>query len=660
MVTRLEPRECKAYIDRTVTEGIKAGLIALLMAFLMANTSQAVAPVSPPGSRFVWEPGENLTFTWTNENFDGFYDAKSKTGKESLTIKIDNLKDGHIPKNGITYFKIPGQTTTHYSFSIKYAVLESRNEKYLLEYPEEKNDIRRFGDNPIRFHRILIDDNTSHKIENGSLLPLFNGHDIEVRDVNLSDASVLLSLKMDGIDVYARDLDVGEDFIYEAKDGQIIAANVDSVIAGGEENSVLLNGIFQTSERFTKNLNGDIFGLMAITDVSDTGITMENTAGIVELKPGRIIDIGVENLRLKVADSNKLRVILYCDPFITKNETRGAVHTDLNRLMTWDGLNYGGFMYDITSGNNSESLEITNITGRKIPKGSLIYTSYMDRFTYTNYMASVPYAVNKINDTKPPGKDWSYVSSSLGGKRYIVKNNIPGIFEGHGVTNYEMKVLSTGLYEIEGEKWELGEGYILTIPSVNYSGDSRKARFVLKRNGVVLDDVWLKVKDVYSYILTDEDEMPKFITYIDALFSGTFDMVQLRNTWFVSDNVTQIKEGKMLGVFNVTLIEPDMIILTNREPIELKAGSVIDLFGNLSFFVENSDELRFYPTDMGGTQIIRKEVTEDEAPEIPDDTIPVGTSPVSGRTERAAGFEIIFSLAVFFAVYRIKVGRMNR
>ena len=63
-------------------------LVLIFMIVFLACTTQAVAPVSPPESRFVWEPEENLTFTWTHENFDGFYyDAQIRTGKEFLTIK---------------------------------------------------------------------------------------------------------------------------------------------------------------------------------------------------------------------------------------------------------------------------------------------------------------------------------------------------------------------------------------------------------------------------------------------------------------------------------------------------------------------------------------------------------------------------------------------
>jgi S-layer protein (TIGR01567 family) len=487
-------------------EGSGFTVVPIFVIVFLACAGQAAAPVSDPESRFVWEPGENLTFTWTNENFDGFcYDAQSRAGNESLTIKLDNIKDRSIPKNGITYSKTPGQTNTHYRLSGKYAVLELRNEKYLAEYPEDRSDIKSSdGRNPIRLHQILIDENASHKVENRSHLPLSYGYDIEVRSVNLSDASVLLSLKRDGVDVDTRNLDVGENFIYEANDGQIIAVHVDSVIAGGEENSVLLDGIFQTSERFTKNMNGNIFGMMIITDVSDSGIMMKNTAGIIELKPGKIIDIGI--VRLKVADSDTLRFQLYCDTGMANKENKGAVHTYLNRLMAWDGLNYAGFMYDINSGNNSESLEINNITGRTIPMGGLIYASYMDRLTYTNYMSSVPYAVTKINDKKSPG-NWPFVAFSLGGNKYIVKSKIPRMLTVHGVAYYDKKWLGIGPFEFNGETWELGEGsvenplptiwelgegYTLRATSVNFLEDPRKIRLVLKRNGVDIEDVWLK------------------------------------------------------------------------------------------------------------------------------------------------------------------------
>ncbi|HEY9205762.1 MAG TPA: S-layer protein domain-containing protein [Candidatus Methanoperedens sp.] len=613
-------------------------LVPIFVIVLLASGAQAAAPVSAPESRFVWEPGENLTFTWTPANFDGFYyEPGNRAGNESLTIRLDKLQNRSVQPNGIVYFKKPGQTNTRYRLSGKYAVLEFTREKYLAEYPEDKSDT------PIRLHRILIDDNTSHKVMNGSRLPLSYGHDIEVRDVNLSDSSVLLSLKMNGIDVNTRRLGAGENLIYEGKDGQIIAVHVDSVIAGGEEKSVLLSGIFQTLEIFEDYRNDDIFGVMKVTDISDTGITMIKRDVHVNLKPGSIIGI-VDDIKLKVANSSTLRFYLYHDPGMATNEYRGAMHTNLNNLTAWDGLNYAGFWYDIDSGNYSESLEITNISGRRIPESGL---------TYASYKLKVPYAVTNINGIKLPGTDWSYETFGLGGNKYAVKGNgFARILIAHGDSMSEKKALAIEPYAIKGETWELGEGYALTVTSVILNENPRKARLVLSRNGVELEDIWLPSGNAYKYFSTGETGIPKLITYLDAVFAGaTVDMIQLRYTWFVSDEVTLIKEGDRLGVFNVTVVEPDRMVLKNREPIDLKAGSSINLFGNLSFSVENSDELRFYPTSVAGTQLIPEEVTENAVPKTPDVITPVGTFPVVGRTERAAGFEVVISITIILAAY---------
>jgi hypothetical protein len=40
-----------------------------------------------------------------------------------------------------------------------------------------------------------------------------------------------------------------------------------------------------------------------------------------------------------------------------------------------------------------------------------------------------------------------------------------------------------------------------------------------------------------------------------------------------------------------------------------------------------------------------------EAPDIPDVTIPVGTSPVAGRTERVPGFEVVISITIILLLY---------
>jgi hypothetical protein len=115
-------------------------VLAPIIIVFMAYAGQAAAPVSPPESRFVREPGENLTFTWTKENFDGFYyNAQTRAGKESLTIKLDNVKDRSIPKNGIEYSTTVETVTARYSPFGEYSVIGFMGKKYLAGYTEGKS-----------------------------------------------------------------------------------------------------------------------------------------------------------------------------------------------------------------------------------------------------------------------------------------------------------------------------------------------------------------------------------------------------------------------------------------------------------------------------------------------------------------------------------------
>ncbi|VVB88710.1 S-layer protein [uncultured archaeon] len=641
MVIRSELREFRACVNRTVSKEIKAGLIALLMAFLLAVTAQAVVPVSPPESRFVWEPEENLTFTWTPDNFYGFYyDAQSRTGKESLTIKLDNIGNRSIPKDCIIYSTTVETATARYNPFGKYSVIGFMGEKYLAGYPAGKSNITSKSGTYLNYLQyISIDDDTSYTLIEGGNLTL-RGYVLEVRDVNATGSQVTLSLRQ-GIEVDTKTIDAGKNYVYEISDGTVIAVHINSVFEEKEAAYVNIKGIFQVSYQYPIN-EYDRSGMMKITNVSNRSITMRNIFDTVDLKRGSIIEI-LGGIRLKIADSNNLRVQLYSDRYNEKIEHRGA--TGSNNRTAWDGLNYDGFWYDIESGNYSESLVITNMTGRRIPEGGLTYTSYIMR---------VPYAVTKVTGKNIPGTDGSYVTFMLGGKEYMVKNNgFAELLIAHEERASDKKTL------VEGETWELGEGYSLTVKSIDARYNPRTALLILKKNGMELDDIMLKSPNGSGYTLPGENGMPKLITYLDAVFAGASggDMIQLRYTMFVSDNITQIKEGDRLGLFNVTVMEPDRIELKNREPIDLKAGSSINLFGNLSFFVESSDELRFYPTNVGDSQVIPDEAPVNDVPDIPDVTIPVGTSPVPGRTERASGFQVVISLAALIAVYRIRSRR---
>jgi hypothetical protein len=116
--------------------------VPIFVIVFLACAAQAAAPVSSPESRFVWEPGENLTFTWTNENFDGFYyDPENWTVKESLIIKLDNIEDRYIPKEGLENSTTVETATPRYRPFGEYAVIWFIGSKYLAGYTEGKSRI---------------------------------------------------------------------------------------------------------------------------------------------------------------------------------------------------------------------------------------------------------------------------------------------------------------------------------------------------------------------------------------------------------------------------------------------------------------------------------------------------------------------------------------
>jgi len=613
-------------------------LTPIFVIVFLAFGAHAAAPVSPPESRFVWEPGENLTFTWTHDNFYGFYyDAEKRAGKESLTIKLDNIKDRSIPENGIAYSTKVETVTARYGPFGEYAVIGFGGEKYLAGYPECKSNItskRGISLNLLQY--MSLDEDASYTLVKGGSIFL-SGYILEVRDVDVAGSQVTLSLSWEGREVDTKTIDAGKNYVYEISDGRIIAAHIDSVCEEKGTACVVIKGIFQVSYQFP--VLEYLSGVVKRINVSDGNIVMRN-AYSVDLKPGSIIEL-INGISLKIADSDTLRVQLYGGGRYG-NIDRGA--TGSNNMTAWDGLNYRGFWYDVDSGNYSESLVIANMTGRRIPEGGL---------TYTSYIMQEPYAVTKVKGFNIPGTDGSYIFLRLGGKKYMVKNSgFAELLIAHGDSISEKKTLAIEPYAIKEETWELGEGYSLAVTSVSLNEDPRKARLELRRNGVELEDVWLSSGNAYKYFSPGETGMPKLITYLDAVFAGaTADMIQLRYTWLVSDNVTQIKEGDRLGVFNVTVMEPDRIVLKNREPIDLKAGSRINLLGNLSFFVENSDELRFYPINVAGEQVMPEGVPENEVTDAPAVTTLAGTSPTAGRTERVQGFELVISIMIILALY---------
>ncbi len=461
---------------------------------------------------------------------------------------------------------------------------------------------------------ILMDENASHTLTAGRSMALGDGYAIWVESVNVDERTALISLKKNGEKIESMSVKAGETYVY-MKDIRkvktvnddlydtnitvgnlpIIAINMDSVIFKENVPAITIKGIFQLSDEYTKTES-----VMKITEISENSISMVNDNSIELQYPyidfelhssGRMGNIGI-----KVADSEILRFHLEKDPSLYENhERRGSVFTESNPVLKWDGLNFAGFLYDLDSGNYSELLEITNLSGRTIPGNSLRYIALV---------TEIPFAVTKKTGIRPSWANGSYKAMGFGADKYEAIKGKSGLLAHVLIdngTNYLGKKILT-----DGETWNLGDGYNLTAKSVDSFSSPWRTELVLSRNGIELDEKWMLQGSAFTYThknSSEENDLPEFVTYVQSIFSGTAgpNLIELRYTWLLSDNITEIKEGDRFGVFSVTDVEPDFIVLENDRPINLSAGDCINLLGNLGFVVADSEELRFYPSKGRGS-----------------------------------------------------------
>ncbi|HLB70001.1 MAG TPA: S-layer protein domain-containing protein [Candidatus Methanoperedens sp.] len=120
------------------------------------------------------------------------------------------------------------------------------------------------------------------------------------------------------------------------------------------------------------------------------------------------------------------------------------------------------------------------------------------------------------------------------GDRIALNNNpdkLADLIIDHGVSAADRITLTVG------ETWSAG-GWALTAQSID--ARTKNVWLVLSFAGVKLDDRIVAEGDVYTYVeksIAGESDVPLFVTYTDAVFSGaTTDVVQLRYTWVVSRN----------------------------------------------------------------------------------------------------------------------------
>ena len=300
---------------------------------------------------------------------------------------------------------------------------------------------------------------------------------------------------------------------------------------------------------------------------------------------------------------------------VTTIEIRGIVFdsgsSTYNTTLQWDAVKFPGFWYALGAGKSSETLKIINqpassltVSSRVIEKENLQYNTLRSDQKFKVFSEKSKKVRNGLeyNSTTKTFKlnatGGYYARLGWFGDLYVAVN---------GKANKLAKLIKEQKAEEKqtlklGTSWNLGEGYNLTVESLDTATNPRQAWLSFSKDNKNLDHRVVKEGEVYTYIeknVNGESDVAVFVTYVDSIFTGAEGMsafVQLRYTWLISRNVLEIKAGDKFGVFEAKEANENYVLLDNKKNINLGQNAVIDLGNGLKFKVaDSSTALRFYP-----------------------------------------------------------------
>jgi len=315
---------------------------------------------------------------WTPFNFEGFYyNIDEGIGTEEL--KVEQLDGSDIPSDKLVYQSSPQAVKFEHSNWGNFTVVGFMADKYFAGYPDRAvngavDRVSLLSNNILS--KVLIDSDDKESMSSGSALALENGYSLSIKEVDVNGNSVWIQLEKDGKVVDDGFISAGQDYVYKtdvgkATDIPLIIVHFGTVFSGTETSAVFVQGIFQISDDYTGINDGDTFGKMEVTSVSDSGITMKNSDDI-GLDKGETTEV-MNNVSFKTADDSTLRFY----PFVTVG-SEGSTN-GLN-ISVPDEINVGN-TFDITvtaSGSPVEGVTVkvnTNSTGKTSANGTVQYTA---------------------------------------------------------------------------------------------------------------------------------------------------------------------------------------------------------------------------------------------------------------------------------------------
>ncbi len=596
-------------LNATPLENVTSSNVTANATNVTANvTTPEVTPVSSgevaapaeeavkAGRDRIWRQGINpRDYTWDPQTFSGFfYDLKDEVGAETLTIKIggsDAKPDRAVAENDLVYRSNVQDINYKFTDWGSYQVMGFMADKYFAGYGRTDvvdSNISLISDGQLR--KVLIDTDDEHTITSGSVLPLEEGYELRIKEVDVNGNKAYMSLAKDGEEIDSKVISPSagdlKSSTYEYKvtisgeDVPIIMAHINNVFASAESNLVTVNGLFQVSENYASVESGDKYGKMKVSSFDESGITMKNEDTLTLRKAGTINIFG--NVSFIVADADELRFA----PIVERTGTytvRGTiVKPESGTQFTWDPYNFEGFYYNIDDDIGTERLTAT-FTGNSINEGDLVYET-------------------RPMPIKFKFEDWGkYDVIGFMADKYFAGYNNTAFTDSFSVINEGelRKVLIDSDDEqtiSTGSVLALQEGYELRIKQVDINGN--KVYLALAKDGKEVDSKVVTPSSaadkttnyMYKVTIGSQTDVPIIVAHVQSVFRGTeADLATIDALFQVSDNPSSVESGEVYDKMKITSLSSDSIMMANKDStISLGRDRTVTIMGNLKFQVADN------------------------------------------------------------------------
>ena len=582
------------------------GIVLLIVLIEILAVMSASAAIQATDVELRGWTATSCPCSWNATNFGGFWydvDADLKTESLSLSANIVGGVDRTIDPNALWY------NTTKVSKSLK--VYENGHSSIELSNLFLGGNYNLVGwqgkpyvavkDKANKLSKLVIEqgNKTSDKkiLTVGETWDVGDGWTLKAQGINsaASPMQVNLILSKDGVEKDNTAIEVNSVYVYyEDIAGELevplFVTYIDSIYSDASTSMVQLRYTWAISTNITEIKVADKLGSMEVVTADSMGIILKNKDTSITLAQGSTIDI-IGDIKFNVADSTTLR--FYPSVTITEPgvyEVRGGIATE---SASWNAVNFAGFWYDLKDDLMTEILSMTSpILGRTIYEDSLWYNTTKAHRTLKVYANGL---INSEISMLFSGGAYSIVGWQ--GQQYVAVNDqankLSKLLIEQGNKSSDKKTLTVG------EIWDIGDGWTLKAQSIDAKAIPRQVWLVLSKDGVTKDEKVLAQGQIYVYLddIAGEFDVPLFVTYVDSIFAGaTTDMIQLRYTWAISTNVTEIKIGDKFGNMEVVTSTSSVISLKNKDiTITLTRGGIIDIMDEIKFRVADSPSIRYYP-----------------------------------------------------------------